>query len=170
MIVRNRLGAQLLMCAVRRLEMTTPTVRPVRPTDAARWLELRCELWPGGRGEELHNDIAAFFAGTAREPIAVLVAERDTHLIGFVELSIRACAEGCITNHVAFLEGWYVVPAERRTGVGRALVRAAECWGRDAGCVEFASDAQPSNFDSIGAHMAVGFENAGMVVCFRKSL
>ena len=144
-------------------------IRPLRPADAAEWLRLRCQLWPGAV-EDHRADIAAFLDGTACEPAAVLVAELSGSLIGFAELSIRTCAEGCTTDRVAFLEGWYVVPPERRKGVGRALVLAAESWGRDKGCVEFASDSQISNAGSIEAHAALGFENVGVVVCFRKAL
>ena len=52
----------------------------------------------------------------------------------------------------------------------RVLLRAAEEWGRAQGCTEFASDADPENAISIDAHLALGFEDAGMVRCFRKSL
>ena len=53
---------------------------------------------------------------------------------------------------------------------GAALLRAAEEWGRAQGCTEFASDADPENAISIDAHLALGFEDAGLVRCFRKSL
>ena len=68
------------------------------------------------------------------------------------------------------LEGWFVDAAHRRSGVGAALVRAAEAWGRAQGCTEFASDADPANAVSIDAHLALGFEDTGLVRCFRKSL
>jgi aminoglycoside 6'-N-acetyltransferase I len=86
------------------------------------------------------------------------------------ELSVRPCAEGCLTSRVAYLEGWYVVPEARRRGVGRALLQEAEDWGRTQGCTEFASDTQPDNDGSIAAHRALGFEDAGLVRCFRKEL
>ncbi len=168
--MRRKAGVPSLMRDVKRLDMSAPMVRPPGPADAAEWLRLRCQLWPDGTVEEHRADIAAFLDGKAREPAAVLVAEIDGRLIGFAELSIRACAEGCTTDRVAFLEGWYEAPPERRKGIGRALVLAAESWGRDQGCREFASDSQMSNTGSIGAPTALGFENAGVVVCFRKAL
>jgi len=87
-----------------------------------------------------------------------------------VELSIRPQAEGCHTDRVAYLEGWFVVPQARGRGVGRALVAAAEAWGRSEGCREFASDAQADNAVSAAAHQALGFSEAGQVRCFRKDL
>ena len=90
--------------------------------------------------------------------------------IGLAELSIRAYAEGCRTDRVAYLEGWYVAPHVRRQGVGKALVTAAEQWGRAQGCAEFASDAMVDNDTSAAAHRAAGFTDVGLIRCFRKDL
>lgn len=147
------------------------TVRPVAARDAGAWLAMRCALWPDGSEREHRHEIDRFLEGQAAEPLAVLVAEDERgRLVGFAELSIRPCAEGCRTNRVAYLEGWFVAPAARRRGVGRALVEAAEGWGCDQGCREFASDAAVDNAASAAAHRAVGFADAGVVLCFRKDL
>jgi aminoglycoside 6'-N-acetyltransferase I len=147
------------------------TVRSARPDDAAAWLWLRHALWPDGSKAEHAAEIDQFFAGTTREPAAVLLAEDGAdRLLGMAELSIRPCAEGCRTNRVAYLEGWYVVPEARRRGVGRALVAAAEQWARGQGCTEFASDTQLENETSAAAHVALGFAELGQVRCFRKVL
>ena len=147
------------------------TVRPAQPRDAAAWLQLRRALWPEGSEAEHRADIDRFFAGDGREPLAVLLAEDGAGCpVGLAELSIRAYAEGCGSNRVAYLEGWFVVPKARRSGVGRALIVAAEEWGRSQGCSEFASDAQPDNEVSAAAHRALGFIEVGLVRCFRKDL
>ena len=143
-------------------------VRPVTSADAEVWLRLRRDLWPDGSEQEHRNEIGKFLSGQAREPMAVLIASDLGAVVGFVELSIRPCAEGCRTDRVAYLEGWYVAPQAR--GVGRALIEASERWAQDRGCTEFASDVQPDNERSIAAHHAVGFEDAGVVQCFRKDL
>src|SRR5436189_39546 len=136
------------------------TVRPAQPRDAAAWLQLRRALWPEGSEAEHREDIDRFFAGDAREPLAVLLAEDGAGCpVGLAELSIRAYAEG-----------WFVVPKARRSGVGQALIVAAEGWGRSQGCSEFASDAQPDNEVSAAAHRALGFIEVGLVRCFRKDL
>jgi aminoglycoside 6'-N-acetyltransferase I len=147
------------------------SVRSAKPTDATAWLQLRLALWPEGPEAEHRDEIAQFFAGQAREPHAVLLAEDGAgRVFGLAELSIRPCAEGCRTNRVAYLEGWFVLPEARGRGAGRALVAAAEEWGRSRGCAEFASDAQPDNRVSTAAHLALGFTEAGLVRCFRKDL
>ncbi len=146
-------------------------VRAVHPADAAAWLELRRALWPEGSVAEHREEIAQFFAGEAPEPLAVLLALDGAGCpVGFAELSIRANAEGCRSDRVAYLEGWFVVPEARRHGVGRALVAAAEEWGRSQGCREFASDTEPDNDISAAAHGALGFSEVGLVRCFRKDL
>ncbi len=147
-------------------------VRAVTPDHAEAWLRMRVALWPDGSAAEHAEEIDRFLVGRAAgRPAAVLVAEDAAgRLVGVVELAIRPYAEGCVTDRVAYLEGWYVEPAARRRGVGRALVAAAEDWGRAQGCAEFASDAHPHNDVSAAAHRAIGFTDVGMVRCFRKKL
>src|SRR5437764_278557 len=106
-------------------------VRLARPDDAPAWLHLRHALRPDGSLDEDRAQIDRFFAGEARDPQAVLLAEDATgRIVGLAELSIRPHAEGCRTNRVAYLDGWFVVPAARGRGVSRALVSAAEQWAR----------------------------------------
>lgn len=146
-------------------------VRPVSKGDAATWLRMRQALWPDGSADDHREEIDHFFAGNASEPLAVLIAEDPGGAaLGIAELSIRPSAEGCESRRVAYLEGWFVWPEARKRGVGRALVKAAEEWGRSQGCVEFASDTQPDNLGSVAAHRAIGFTDAGLVRCFRKDL
>jgi aminoglycoside 6'-N-acetyltransferase I len=45
-----------------------------------------------------------------------------------------------------------------------------EAWGISEGCTELASDTELENRASAAAHRALGFEEAGRVVCFRKAL
>lgn len=146
-------------------------VRHVARSDANAWLTLRHALWPEGSLEEHRAEIERFLVGRAGEPRAVLIAEDDRgELAGFAELSIRPYAEGCRSDRVAFLEGWYVKPACRRRGFGKALVAAAEQWGVAQGCVELASDAYADNELSLLAHRACGFGEVGVIRCFRKEL
>ena len=146
-------------------------VRPAVPDDAAAWRRMRVALWPDGTEAEHAREIEQFFAGATTEPAAVLLAvDASGEAVGFAELSTRPCAEGCVSSPVAYLEGWYVAPGARRQGIGRALVRAAEEWARARGCSEFASDTAPDNRVSAAAHRALGFDEVGLVLCFRKDL
>lgn len=148
-----------------------PHIRPVTPPDTPRWIELRHALWPDQSPAELRDEAARFFRGELRRLETVLVAEDETGtVIGFAELSRREYAPGCDSSPVGFLEGWYVAPEQRGTGVGRALVSAAERWARAQGCTEFASDAEWHNAASAAAHRALGFEEVESIRCFRKGL
>jgi aminoglycoside 6'-N-acetyltransferase I len=143
-------------------------VRPATLADAPGLARLRHALWPEGSEDEHRREVERFFA--ERKPGAVLVAEDESGLLGFAEVSIRAYAEGCDTEGVGFLEGWYVVPEARRRGVGRQLVAAGEAWSRAMGCREFGSDAEADNELGAAAHRALGFSEVGLIRCFRKDL
>lgn len=145
-------------------------IRTATPAHASDWFRMRRELWPDGSDSHA-DEVRKFFAGDLRKPIAVLIAFDDAGAaVGFAELNIRNYAEDCVTDRVAYLEGWYVEPHARRQGVGRALVHAAEEWGRAQGCTEFGSDALIDNDVSAAAHRALGFEETAQIRCFRKNL
>jgi aminoglycoside 6'-N-acetyltransferase I len=132
---------------------------------------MREALWTEDTSAAHAREIAQFFAGNLREPLEILLAVDDSGVpVGFAELSIRAYAEDCVTDRVAYLEGWYVVPEARRRGVGRALVVAAEQWALAQGCTEFGSDALIDNDTSAAAHRALGFVETVQLRCFRKPL
>jgi len=146
-------------------------VRPATKDDAPVWLRMREALWPEYASTWHADEIGQFFAGKLSMPLAVLIAHDDSgKALGFVELSIRNYAEDCVTDRVAYLEGWYVVPGARRRGIGRALMNASEQWARAQGCTEFGSDAVIDNEVSAAAHRALGFAETVQIRCFRKQL
>lgn len=100
----------------------------------------------------------------------VALADEGSGPVGFAEVGTRAYADGCESSPVGYLEGWYVDPAFRRRGIGRALVEASLAWARERGLREFASDALLENLDSQQAHMAVGFAEVERIVIFRRAL
>jgi aminoglycoside 6'-N-acetyltransferase I len=144
-------------------------VRVVEKRDAAEWLRMRDALWPAeGHAEEIEEHLRS--GGTPLLAI-VFVAERPSHsLAGFLELGLRAYAEGCQASPVPFIEGWYVDEDVRRGGIGRELVRAAEEWARAQGYRELASDVELENEASLDAHRALGYEEVSRLVCFRRVL
>ena len=146
-------------------------VRSVKSADASAWLEMRRALWPeegfGGHAREIEQ----FFAGKLPMLREVLLAVDDSGAaVGFAELSIRNYAEDCVTDRVAYLEGWYVLPEARRRGVGKALVIASEDWARSQRCTEFGSDTVIDNEASAAAHRALGFVETAQIRCFLKVL
>lgn len=145
------------------------TIRPVTAQDGSEWLRMRHELWPESPAEH-QQSVERYFAGDRREPAEVLLAIEKGVPVGFAELSIRNIVDGCSTDRVAYLEGWYVVGEARRRGIGRLLIRAAEEWALAQGCTEFGSDSLLGNEISRAAHRNVGFAETGQVHTFRKNL
>jgi aminoglycoside 6'-N-acetyltransferase I len=147
------------------------TIRPYESADLAEWMRMRRELWP-----ELPSDDAAQRADCeawlGRNNSIVLVAERDepSRLCGFIEAGEREFADGCETNPVAYLEGWFVDEALRGQGIGRKLVQAAEEWAVAMGYREFASDALLENIASQHAHASLGFIEVERAVRYAKRL
>lgn len=145
-------------------------IRSAQPADRDSWARLRDALWPSSV-QEHGETIDRYFAGGLREPLeALLAVDEEGRAVGLIELSIRAYAEGAVTDRVAFVEGWYVMPSTRGQGVGAALIRAAEEWARLQGCTELGSDTEVEDTASAAAHLAVGFRETGVVRCFLKSI
>ena len=85
---------------------------------------MRLVLWPGEpaeHGAEIH---AFLVGGPAANPLAAVFvgAGSGDRLTGFLELSVRDYAEGCV-GPTPYVEGWYVDPEVRGGGVGRAHER-----------------------------------------------
>ena len=116
------------------------------------------------------QDVVMACVGNDNDLREVMLAFSGSRAVGFAELNIRPYAEGCDTDRVAYLEGWFVAADMRRNGVGTAIIRAAEEWGRAQGCTEFASDALVDNIVSAKAHLAAGFREVEVTRCFAKRL
>ena len=146
-------------------------VRPIQADDRDDWLRMREALWPGE--PDLASEVDTFLQGgegQATDLSAVFVSETGSgQRTGFLELFVRNYAEGC-AGPTPYVEGWYVEPAVRGSGIGRALVGAAEEWARQHGFSELASDTQLENEASQHAHEALGFEEVERIVIFRKAL
>ena len=78
--------------------------------------------------------------------------------------------EGTETSPVGYLEGILVEEAYRHKGYAKELLRECEQWAKSKGCTEFASDCELENEESLRFHMAMQFEEANRVICFRKDI
>ena len=139
-----------------------------RNGDRPEWLRMRQALWDDCPDEQQEKELEEILASDVDE---VFFAERPGGgLCGFLEAAIRSRANGCDDHPVGYIEGWYVDPDVRRQGVGRALVEAAEAWARAKGCRQMASDAELWNHVSHQSHGALGYEETGRLVLFKKDL
>lgn len=95
----------------------------------------------------------------------------DDTAVGFAQCQIRTdYVEGTETSPVGYLEGILIVEAYRHNGYAKELLNACEKWAKDKNCSEFASDCELNNMDSFRFHMAMGFEEANRIICFKKNI
>lgn len=114
------------------------SIRPVKQNNADSWKRLRDFLW---EGDDHKSEIAKFFKGEAEEPDEVLLAvTEENEVIAHIELSLRYDIEGLAGLKTGYVEGLYVDERNRASGVALKLLRAAESWAKDQGCLAFASD------------------------------
>lgn len=148
---------------------TNYAVRPVRESDLNEWFRLRKQLWDENDDGDHRSEMMDILEHSDSQ--LVLVADSGNgELIGFLEASIRPFVEDCHTDHVGYLEGWFVDPDHRRKGIGGELVRNAENWARQKGCTEMASDAEVGNERSLTAHTRLGYAVTSRLVHLRKEL
>ena len=126
--------------------------------------ELMAQLWPNHTAEEMAEELAE---SLTQSDVAIFLADQ----VGFAQCQLRRdYVEGTQSSPVGYLEGIYISEAHRHQGLARELVSACESWAKEKGCVEFASDCELSNTQSLKFHLGVGFTEANRIVCFTKKL
>ena len=144
-------------------------IRLAKTEDVPDWSRMRFALWPEGSMEEHKAEAAEMLINEAKG--VTFICEREGGgLQGFVEVSIRAYAEGCSTDRIGYIEGWYVDEDMRLQGVGRKLIEAAEARAISQGCIEMGPDVLLDNLMSQKAHEQLSYAEVERVVCFKKFL
>ncbi len=105
-----------------------------------------------------------------RTPASLSPQNSSGRLVAFIEVRLRAYAEGCETSPVGYIEAWYVDPHVRGQKLGRDLIHTAENWAREKGCAEMASDTWLDNGPGIEAHYKLGYWEVDRLVHFVKRL
>ncbi len=130
---------------------------------------LTLELWPDCYFDAEYEN-AKQLLQSPKDAIFIAHNERGV-LIAFAIWSLRDdYVEGTNSSPVGYLEGIYVNPAYRKSGIARQLVNAGAAWCKTKGCIEMASDAELGNLTSHAFHQSLGFEEVNRIVCFRKDL
>lgn len=142
-------------------------IRRVTAEDREEWFKMRKGIWTEAPDEYLGLDMDGILAS---DRAAVFMAFVDGIPAGMIETRLRDYGEGCETSPVGYIEGWFVYPDMRGSGVSGALVTAAENWARERGCSEMASDTWLDNAVSIRAHLRLGYQEADRLVHFVKKL
>jgi GNAT superfamily N-acetyltransferase len=136
-------------------------VTPIRTATAAD-IPAVLALWERERSPIAVTTDSDDAVGLAIDAGALLVAERDGSLVGTV---------------VAGWDGWrgalwrlVVEPAERRTGVGRALVEAAEARLRGLGATRISALVGREEADAAAFWEATGYGHDANVTRFVRNL
>jgi RimJ/RimL family protein N-acetyltransferase len=141
-------------------------VRAAEPADAAQLVDLARAVGTEPEGWLLSDgwprsvaDERRYLRRVRRSPVgAVLVAEEpDGTLVG--RLSVARDPHPAST-HVADV-GLMVAAAHRRRGVGRALLAAAEEWGRRNGIGKIELHVFPHNTAAIALYGRAGYDREG---------
>lgn len=143
-------------------------IRKADRDDAKVLADLAVNVFDGASRDELIKEFEDF-AGD--ENVVCFIKFIEDQPVAFAQCGLRFdYVEGCENSPAAYLEGIYVKEAYRNKNIGRYLVAACETWARDKGVFEFASDCQFDNLDSYNFHLALGFEEVGRIIAFKKDL
>ena len=146
-----------------------PELRQLGEADRPQWLALRFALWPRDSDDgSFDAEIDEILASGGR--LAAFGAFDGEQLVSFIEVGERERGEGCDTAPVGWVEGIYVDPEHRRSGIGAMLIGLAERWARERGYRDLGSDMEAGNAVSLQSHAAWGFEETKRLVMFRRRL
>ena len=100
-------------------------------------------------------------ANLADRDAAAFVAERNGEVVGFVCASERSHFTGKVDTYIGEL---VVMKKAEGLGVGRALVEAAEDWGRSRGRKRVVVDTGAANAPARQFYAALGYEEEDITV------
>ena len=142
-------------------------VRKAELSDIPAITELASLLWPGHEPEQLREEVT----GILKKADAAFFLSEEEIPMGFAQCQLRHdYVEGTETSPVGYLEGIYVREEDRHLGLAGQLMKACEDWAREQHCMEFASDCEIGNADSLAFHLKLGFKEANRIICFAKKL
>ena len=130
--------------------------------------EMAVQMWDSHTVDELES---GFIDALNNDGAVLFIKYLDSKPVGFAQCGLRTDYVECTnTSPVGYLEGVFVKGDYRNKGYAKELLDACEKWAKDKGCTEFASDCELNNSGSLKFHMAMGFEEANRIICFRKEI
>lgn len=130
--------------------------------------ELATQMWSNHTLSELEEDFVEIINNN---DAVCFIKYVDDIPVGFAQCQLRHdYVEGTHSSPVGYLEGIFVVPEYQHKGYAKELLNECELWAKKKGCTEFASDCELDNKDSYNFHIAMAFEEANRVICFKKDL
>jgi ribosomal protein S18 acetylase RimI-like enzyme len=137
-------------------------------SDMHELLVMSQALWPDYTATELETTFNSILES---EKFQILLYRTQVEAVGFIYIGIRTdYVEGSDSSPTGYVEGIYVKPGFRRSGVARSLLEAGEVWLRQQGCTQVGSDIYIDNQTSYNFHIHSGFKEAGRLIAFIKDL
>ena len=129
---------------------------------------LAIDLWPNHSFDDLEKDMRKMLLN--KSALTALYFCKDKP-IAFAQCQLRNdYVEGTESSPVGYLEGIYVQKYFRHKGIAKELLQYCEKWAKENSCIEFASDCEIDNIESLKFHLKVGFTEANRIICFNKRL
>lgn len=125
------------------------------------WAQLRNKIWPDCYLADCQHDFDKYNQNIENNYCIIAYVNNDP--VAFLEGRIRDYAEGCTTDHIGYLEGWYVANAFRNLGIGKKLFLKFMEWCKSKNLAEIASDSLLDNQLSQNVHKALGFKEMGTI-------
>lgn len=143
-------------------------IKQAKKEDVFVLAKLAGQMWKSTELTELEE---SFTELVRSEDAACFLKYVEDEPVGFAQCQLRHdYVEGTDTSPVGYLEGIFVQEEFRQVGFAKELLWECEKWAKERGCTEFASDCELDNADSFKFHMAMGFEEANRIICFRKDI
>ena len=143
-------------------------IRKAMHGDSRILAELAVQMWDSHTVDELEIELSETLDD---EQSAFFIKYINDLPIGFAQCGLRTdYVEGTESSPVGYLEGIFVKEEYRKNGYAKELLCACEMWAKEVGCSEFASDCALDNIASFKFHMAMGFDEANRIICFKKKL
>jgi aminoglycoside 6'-N-acetyltransferase I len=130
---------------------------------------MRAALWPDADRDELEEELEFLLDEPDRLWNLILFNEGGRP-VGFAEVQLRALFDGSPVEPYPHLEAIWIAPEHRRSGAARMLLDAIEARALAGDYEMLGSDADLDNILSHQWHEALGFEEAGRQVLYRKPL
>ena len=135
------------------------------------WVVMRGDFWEDDEAkvrEAYERYKEQNRVGTA---ITFFAVEKNERHVGFLDAEFRTdYVDGAQKSPVWYVEGVYVEPNRRGSGVGAFLMDHLETHVRDQGHTEIASACELGNDPSEAFHKAIGFREAIRSIHFVKRL
>ena len=118
------------------------TMRAMRPEEADVFAAMEA-------GDRPYPWTAEHFLGAAKPPSAVVVWEESGKVHGYAALQV--------VGDEAYLQNLMVPPAQRRRGLGKALLQKVMMWARERGALRLVLDVAAANAAAIRLYDGAGF-------------